>query len=294
MSLPRLGPRDFLHKEQEALEHAPYERITLRPLSPTIGAEIGGVDLASVDDETFAEIERAHLDYKAIFFRKQDISTEQHLAFARRFGDLEEHPFLAAKDGYDKIVRFAKSDAVKGVENVWHSDVSWREVPSLGSVLRAIEVPQVGGDTLFSDMIAAYEGLDDALKTRLEGLKALHDFTHSFGLAMGPEELAEKRKQFPAAEHPVVRTHPVTGRKSLYVNAVFTSHIVGVEPEESDRLLEHLYAQAVIPEYQCRFRWEKHSIAFWDNRSVQHYAASDYWPQRRVMERVTVIGDRPF
>ncbi len=294
MSLPPLGPRDFLHKEQEALERDPYERISLRRLSPTIGAEIEGVDLGSVDDETFAEIERAHLDYKVVFFRNQDITTEQHLAFARRFGELEEHPFLAAKDGYEKIVRFAKNDAVKGVENLWHSDVTWREVPSLGSVLRAVEVPRVGGDTLFSDMIAAYEGLDDALKTRLEGLRAVHDFTHSFGLAMRPEELAEKRKQFPPAEHPVVRTHPVTGRKALYVNAIFTSHIVGMDPEESDRLLELLYAQAVIPEYQCRFRWEKGSIAFWDNRSVQHYAASDYWPQPRVMERVTIIGDRPF
>lgn len=294
MSLPRLGPRDFLHKQQEALERVPYERISLRPLSPTIGAEIEGVDLGSLDDDSFAEIERAHLDYKVIFFRNQDITTEQHLAFARRFGDLEEHPFLAAKQGYDKIVRFAKSDAVKGVENIWHSDVSWREVPSLGSVLRALEVPRIGGDTLFSDMIAAYEGLDDALKSQLEGLRAVNDFTHSFGLAMKPEELAEKRKQFPPAEHPVVRTHPVTGRKSLYVNAIFTSHIVGMDPEQSDRLLELLYAQAAIPEYQCRFRWEKNSVAFWDNRSVQHYAASDYWPQPRVMERVTIIGDRPF
>ncbi len=156
MSLPPLGPRDFLHKEQEALERNPYERFSLRRLSPTIGAEIEGVDLGSVDAETFAEIERAHLDYKVIFFRDQDLTVEQHLAFARRFGELEEHPFLAAKDGYEKIVRFAKSDAVKGVENVWHSDVTWREVPSLGSVLRAVEVPRVGGDTLFSDMIAAY------------------------------------------------------------------------------------------------------------------------------------------
>ena len=248
MSLPRLGPRDCLNKQQEALERVAYERISLRPLSPTIGAEIGGVDLGSVDDETFAEIERAHLDYKVIFFRNQDINTEQHLAFARRFGELEEHPFLPAKDGYDKIVRFAKNDAVKGVENAWHSDVTWRQTPSLGSVLRALEVPRVGGDTLFSDMIAAYEGLDDALKMRLEGLRAVNDFTHSFGLAMRPEELEEKRKQFPAAEHPVLRTHPVTGRKSLYVNAIFTSHIVGMDRAESDGLLERLYQEAAVPE----------------------------------------------
>ncbi|MCH6560859.1 MAG: TauD/TfdA family dioxygenase [Myxococcales bacterium] len=287
------GPRPFLHEMREELEQAPYKRITLRPLSPTIGAEIGGVDLGDLDDETFAEIERAHLDYKVIFFRDQDITTEQHLAFARRFGELEEHPFLPSKEGYEKIIRFAKDEDVKGVENVWHSDVSWREQPSLGSVLRAHEVPSVGGDTLFSDMVAAYQGLDDELKAKLEGLRAVHDFTHTFGLVLGPEALAEKQKEFPAVEHPVVRTHPVTGKKAIYVNAVFTSHIVGMEREEGDRLLRFLYREAAVPEYQCRFRWQKNSIAFWDNRSVQHYAASDYWPQQRVMERVTVIGDRP-
>jgi taurine dioxygenase len=289
----RYGPRPFLHEMRELLEQVPYKRITLRSLSPTIGAEIGGVDLGDLDAETFAEIERAHLDYKVIFFRDQDVTTEQHLAFARRFGELEEHPFLPAKEGYEKIIRFAKDEDVKGVENAWHSDVTWREKPSLGSVLRAHEVPSVGGDTLFSDMVAAYQGLDDELKAKLEGLRAVHDFTHTFGLALGPEALAEKQKEFPAVEHPVVRTHPVTGKKAIYVNAVFTSHIVGMEREEGDRLLRRLYREAAVPEYQCRFRWQKNSIAFWDNRSVQHYAASDYWPQHRVMERVTVIGDRP-
>ncbi len=289
----RYGPRPFLHDMRQGLERAPYKRITLRPLSPTIGAEIGGVDLGDLDAETFAEIERAHLDYKVIFFRDQDLTTEQHLAFARRFGELEEHPFLPAKEGYEKIIRFAKDEEVKGVENAWHSDVTWREKPSLGSVLRAHEVPSVGGDTLFSDMVAAYQGLDDELKAKLEGLRAVHDFTHTFGLALDPEALAEKQKEFPAVEHPVVRTHPVTGEKAIYVNAVFTSHIVGMEREEGDRLLRRLYREAAVPEYQCRFCWQKNSIAFWDNRSVQHYAASDYWPQHRVMERVTVIGDRP-
>ncbi len=289
----RYGPRPFLHDMRQVLERAPYKRVTLRPLSPTIGAEIGGVDLGDLDAETFAEIERAHLDYKVIFFRDQDVTTEQHLAFARRFGELEEHPFLPAKEGYEKIIRFAKDEEVKGVENAWHSDVTWREKPSLGSVLRAHEVPSVGGDTLFSDMVAAYQGLDDELKAKLEGLRAVHDFTHTFGLALDPEALAEKQKEFPAVEHPVVRMHPVTGLKAIYVNAVFTSHIVGMEREEGDRLLRLLYREAAVPEYQCRFCWQKNSIAFWDNRSVQHYAASDYWPQHRVMERVTIIGDRP-
>ena len=288
------GPRDFLHEMQEEIESKSYLRIGVKPLSPTIGAEISGVDLGGpVDDETFSEIERAHLDYKVLVFRDQDITTEQHVDFARRFGELEEHPFLPAKDGYGMIIRFAKDEEVKGVENIWHSDVSWREIPSLGSVLRGVEVPRVGGDTLFSDMEAAYNGLDDETREKVGGLVAVHDFTQSFGLAMDPKTRAQKQKEFPPVEHPVVRTHPVTGRKSIYVNAVFTSHIVGMDREEGDRLLHHLCDQAVIPEYQCRLHWEKNSIAFWDNRAVQHYAASDYWPQARVMERVTIIGDRP-
>lgn len=290
----QFGPRECVRHLREQNQRTPYQRIGLRPLSPTIGAEISGVDLAGViDDKTFAEIERAHLAYKTIFFRDQDITTEQHLAFARRFGELEEHPFLPAKPGYQMIVRFAKDEAVKGVENIWHSDVSWRERPSLGSVLRAVEVPRVGGDTLFSDMVAAYQGLSGKLKARIDGLKAVHDFAQSFGAGLDPKTLAEKRKEFPAVEHPVVRTHPVTGQKSIYVNAIFTSHIVGMDRQESDDLIDTLCRQAMIPEYQCRFRWETNSIAFWDNRAVQHYAASDYWPQPRIMERVTIIGDRP-
>ena len=188
---------------------------------------------------------------------------------------------------------FEKDEKVAGVENIWHSDVSWREVPSLGSVLRARAVPEVGGDTLWSDMEAAYQGLPDDLKERIDGLRAIHDFSQSFGFGLTPEQLEESRKKFPPAEHPVVRTHPRTGRKSIYVNGIFTSHVVGMEPEESDALLRRLFQEARVPEYQCRFRWEPNSIAFWDNRAVQHYASSDYWPQKRVMERVTVIGDRP-
>ncbi len=289
----RFGPRDFLHTMQEELEREPYRRIRLRPLAPTIGAEISGVDLGDLDEETFAEIERAHLGYKVLFFRDQDITTQQHVDFSRRFGELEEHPFLPSKPDFPVVISFSKDDQVKGVENVWHSDVTWREKPSLGSVLRNREVPRVGGDTLFSDMFAAYEGLSDEVKQQIEGRTAVHDFTQSFGLAMGPETRAAKQSEFPPVEHPVVRTHPVSGKKGIYVNAIFTDHLVDMEHEESDRLLNHLYRQAAIPEYQCRFHWQKNSIAFWDNRAVQHYAVSDYWPQKREMERVTIIGDRP-
>jgi taurine dioxygenase len=228
-----------------------------------------------------------------LFFRDQDLTTEQHLAFARRFGELEEHPFLQSKAGYENIVQFAKDEQVIGVENVWHHDVTWRLQPSLGSVLRAVDVPPVGGDTLFSDMVAAYECLPDETKAKLDDLVAVHDFTYSFGYSLSPEELKKKQEEFPPARHPVVRTHPTTGRRCLYVNAIFTSHIEGLTDEDSAELLELLYRQADVPEYQCRFRWQKNSIAFWDNRAVQHYASSDYDPQRRVMERVTIIGDEP-
>ena len=287
------GPRPFLHRERERLEALRFERIGVRPLGVTIGAEIEGVDLGDLDDGTFAEIHSAWLAYKVVFFRGQQIDAHSQMAFAARFGELETHPFLAASEKHDEIVRFEKSEATAGYENLWHSDVSWREIPALGSVLRAIEVPEVGGDTLFCDMTAAYEGLPSDIKERIEGLRAVHDFTHSFGHALDEETLAQRQHEFPAVAHPIVRTHPETGRKILYVNPIFTSHIDGMDPDRSQQLLDLLYRQAMIPEYQCRFRWQKHSVAFWDNRATQHYAANDYWPRRRVMERATIIGDRP-
>ena len=270
-------------------------RIQPEPLSPTVGAEIGGVTLAApMDAATFAEIHRALLEYKVIFFPDQNITPEQHVTFARRFGTLETHPFVPHRDGHPEVMVLKKNDRMGGYENVWHSDVTWRLAPSLGSVLLAREVPAVGGDTLFCDMYAAYEGLDDDVRTALEGLRAVHDFTRTFGILLDKEELAKKQQEFPPAEHPVVRTHPETGRKGLYVNAAFTSHIVGMEAHESKRLLSLLYRQATVPEYQCRFRWRPYSVALWDNRAVQHYANSDYYPQRRLMERVTIIGDTPY
>jgi taurine dioxygenase len=293
--MPRLeaGPRRLRPTFDEA-ERQPYRRIAPGPLSPTIGAELHGTSLAEpLDDETLAEVRRALLEYKVIFFRDQDITPEQHVAFARRFGELEVHPFVPHREGHPEVMVLKKNERLGGYENVWHSDVTWRLAPSLGSVLLAREVPGVGGDTLFSDMYAAYEGLDDDVRQALEGRRAVHDFTHTFGRFMSAEELAKKQAEFPPAEHPVVRTHPETGRKGLYVNAAFTSHILGMSRDESDALLERLYRQASIPEYQCRFHWRRHSIAFWDNRAVQHYAVSDYWPQRRLMERVTIVGDPP-
>jgi taurine dioxygenase len=161
-------------------------------------------------------------------------------------------------------------------------------------VLRAHEVPDVGGDTIWADMEAVYEGLDEKLKQQIENRHAVHDFVNTFGQGLSEADREEKRKQFPPASHPIVRTHPVTKRQCLYVNPIFTSHIEGLDSDESAELLDRLYREIEVPEYQVRFRWEPNSIAFWDNRSTQHLAISDYWPQARVMERLTIIGDRPF
>jgi taurine dioxygenase len=273
--------------------------IELAPLTPTIGAEVGNIDLTQpLDAGVVADLKAALLDWKVLFFRDQDITSEQHLAFGRNFGDLEVHPFAPSKPGYPEVLAITHDDKSKGRENTWHSDVTWREKPSLGSILHALEVPEVGGDTLFADMYAAYEGLSVEVKAKVEGATAIHDFAHfRAGLKRQGKTEAEIEvfnQKYPMMEHPVIRTHPETGRKAIYVNAAFTQHIVGMEKSESDTLLAHLYAQAAIPEYQCRFRWRKHSIAFWDNRAGQHYAASDYFPAVRRMERVTVIGDRPY
>ena len=283
-----------LQRLGDGVREAACTRFTAVPVSPTIGAELGGVDLRQpVDEGLFEELHRALLEWKVLFFHDQELSSEQHVRFSRLWGELEVHPFLAQGD-VPEIVRFAKDDKTKAVENVWHSDVSFRVAPSMGSVLRAIEVPPVGGDTIWVDMAAAYDGLPDDVKDRIGGMFAVHDFALSYGLAMSAEELAKARQELPPARHPIVRTHPETGRKILYVNEIFTSHIEGLAPDEGEELLVYLCRQAAVPEYQCRFRWKVNSVALWDNRGTQHYALSDYWPHRRVMERSAIVGDKPF
>jgi taurine dioxygenase len=295
MSGPRIAPRTA-----PGWTDAPYTRFTLTPGHPTIGAYVTDLDLRQpLDDETHRQLHRALLEWKVLFFRGQHLDAGQHEALGRRWGQLEHHPFATTAipgqaEARSMVVRFAKDGANVGRENCWHSDVTWRECPSLGSILRAVEVPAVGGDTLWVDMGAAYDCLDDDTKERIDGLTAVHDWWTTFGRAMSAEERDALRPHFPAVEHPVVRTHPETGRKTLFVNAFFTQHIVGLEPADSEALLDVLYRQAAYPEYQCRFHWEAGDLAFWDNRSTQHYASSDYFPQRRVMERITIMGDKPF
>jgi taurine dioxygenase len=268
--------------------------IEVRPLSPSIGAEIHGIDLAKpIDSDTFAELRRTFVERKVVFFRDQAISTADHVAFCRRFGTLEVHPFTPHKEGFPEVMVLRHGPDNRGRENTWHSDVTWRKEPSLGSALRAVRVPEVGGDTLFADMEAAYDGLSSQMQRMLDGLVAVHDFTHVFGRGMAPDALRAMQEKYPPATHPVVRTHPESGRRSLYVNAAFTLRIRGMSAEESARLLSYLYSRASIPEVQCRFRWKADSIALWDNRSCQHYAASDYFPAERCMERVTIEGDTP-
>ena len=272
-----------------------YQTIHLEPMSPTIGAEVSGVRMSGeVSAEQVAEIRQALLDWKVIFFRDQDITREEHIAFGQRFGDLEVHPFTPNHPDHPEIVVIHHDEKSKRGQNNWHSDVTWRMEPSLGSILRALIVPPVGGDTLFVDMNAVWEGLDEETQARLVDAKAVHSFVHSFGRRMSPEHLETMREQYPDATHPVVRTHPETGAKSLYVNIAFTTRILGMSDEESRRILHALYQHSRVPEYQCRFRWKPHSVAFWDNRSVQHYANFDYSPQTRRVERVTICGDRPY
>jgi len=275
----------------------PYTRFIVRPLAPIIGAVVDGVSLAAdVDAELFAELNRALLEWKVLFFRGQDITVEQHAAFAAHWGPLESHPFIkhqVDQPEQAEVVRLEKGPKIGGYENAWHSDVTWRECPSLGSVLRAVEVPDVGGDTLWADMGAAYDGLTDAMKEFLDGKVAVHDWVATFGRAMDPATREALQADFPPMEHPIVRTHPETGRKTLYVNRGFTRSVVGMDPADGEALLQFLYSRAAFAEYQCRFRWEPGDVAFWDNRSTQHYASSDYFPARRVMERITVVGDRP-
>lgn len=272
-----------------------YQTIQVDPMTPTIGAEISGFQMSGdLSDEQIEEIRRALLEWKVVFMRDQDVLVADHVAFGKRFGELETHPFTPNREDYPEVVVIHHDERSKRGQNNWHSDVTWRQAPSLGSILRARIVPPVGGDTLFADMVAAYQGLPDDVREKIDGATAVHSFAHNFGRKMEEKQRAAFLEQYPPPRHPVVRTHPETGRKSLYVSKPFTTHVEGMEPEESDALLEKLYRQADVPEYQCRFRWQENSVAFWDNRSVQHYAAFDYTPHTRRVERVTVAGDRPY
>ncbi|HVY17317.1 MAG TPA: TauD/TfdA family dioxygenase [Rhodopila sp.] len=274
---------------------APYETIRLDKLTPIIGAEISGVNLAEpVPNHQMHEIHRALAENCVIFFRDQHMSPEQHLAFGRNFGPLHVHPAAPSAPGHPELMVIkADKNSTRANGEGWHSDVSCDEEPPMGSILYIQQCPPRGGDTLFSNMYAAYEALSDRMKTYLEGLTALHDGEESYRGTyknLGVED----KPVYPKAEHPVIRTHPVTGRKSIYVNRGFTKRILGIPRDESQAILNYLWDLAEDPLFQCRFRWSENAVAFWDNRCVQHRAMWDYWPHTRSGFRVTVAGDKPY
>jgi len=268
--------------------------LQIRPLTPAIGAELSGLDLAEpLGDDEVAEIRQALLDHLVIFMRGQDITDEQHLAFALRFGPLSVSP-LVTKYQEQPTVTVLDQVSPKGEgADEWHSDNTFMLKPPMGSILRAVQLPAVGGDTCFSNMYAAYEALTPAVRSLVDGLRAVHDITKPMrkALAAGHTtlDMSEMQERCPPIEHPVVVTHPETGRRALFVNRNSTTHIVGLSERENDALLPFLLDHVRSPEFQCRFHWQVGSMAFWDNRCVQHYAVADYM-ERRVMHRVTVDG----
>jgi taurine dioxygenase len=284
------------HQERETAMS--YERIAVTPLSPVIGAEVAGVDLSQpLGNQTFQEIHDALIEHQVIFFRDQELTLAQHKEFARRFGALHVHPAAPATDGDPEVVTIhadANSTGVSGGQQ-WHTDVSADEEPPMGCILHLHTVPEPGGDTLFASMYAAYDALSEEMQRFLSGLKAWHSSEKRHKARYGHRgQLRDGVDTYPKALHPVVRTHPVTGRKGLYVNDVFTTHIEGLKTHESDAILKMLYAHIATPEFACRFRWHKNSVAFWDNRCTQHRALWDYFPETRHGYRVAVCGDRPF
>ncbi|WP_354687176.1 TauD/TfdA family dioxygenase [Cupriavidus necator] len=277
-------------------------------LSCALGAELTGVDLADAvrDDGLFAEIRALLLQHRVLFLRDQRFSRAGHVAFARRFGELEDHPVAGSDPEHPGLVRIYKTPDQPNdrYENAWHSDTTWREAPQFGAVLRCVECPPVGGDTMWANMALAYERLPDHVKTQIAGLHARHSIEASFGAAMPIEKRLALKAQYPDAEHPVVRTHPETGEKILYVNA-FATHFTNYHTPARVRfgqdanpgggdLLRYLISQAYIPEYQVRWRWAPDSVAIWDNTATQHYAVMDYPPCHRKMERAGIIGSKPF
>ena len=281
----------------------PQQTISITPIAGALGAEVDGVDLSKpLSDGLIAEIRASLLKHQVIFFRDQHMTPEQHLAFGQRFGELQVHDFVEGTEDHKEILEVRKeADETLNFGGGWHTDVSYLERPALGSVLYAHEVPEYGGDTLFANQYLAYETLSDGMKALLDAMTAIHSARRPYGVNAprafhtGPSSM---QFHFTEAahgevEHPVIRTHVETGRKSLYVNRTFTLRFKDMTEAESATLLDYLCDHAVRPEFTCRFRWQPNSIAFWDNRCVQHNAINDYHGQRRVMHRVTIEGERP-
>ena len=273
-----------------------YETIEITPMTPRIGAEVSGIDLTkSLGNQQFQEIHDALMEHSVLFFRNQDVDVEQHKHFGRLFGDLHIHPGSPPPPGHPEIlIVHADKDSKHIAGENWHSDVTCDAEPPMGSILHLWEVPKSGGDTLFASMEAAYDDLSERMKIYLDGLTATHSGEQIYRGRYNNQKHDDTNVTYPRNVHPVVRTHPVTGRKSIFVNKTFTTRINEIPKAESDSVLAFLYSHCAKPDYQVRFKWQPHSIAFWDNRCVQHLALWDYYPQVRSGYRVTVKGDKPF
>lgn len=276
-----------------------YTRIRVEPVAPAAGAEVEGVDLAApLDAATVDEIHRAFLAHGVLFFRDQSLTPEQYLGFARRVGEPSEYPFVEGLEGYPEITEVVKEkDERINFGGVWHSDTTYLERPPMGTMLYARELPPVGGDTIFASMIAAYESLSAGLRRMLEGLSAVNTADKGDAVATRVDLRRQRPKDqggtVTTAEHPLIRTHPETGQKAVFVNPGHTVRIAGMTEEESAPILEYLFQHQRRPEFTCRLRWRVGTVAFWDNRAVQHYPLNDYHGYRRAMQRITLAGDRP-
>ena len=268
--------------------------LRFEPLAGALGAEVTGLDLAHpLSPPRFKELHDGWMLHQVLFFRAQDVTLDQPKEFARQFGELHVHPVLPqmAGRGHPEVVVLESGEKMRFVAERWHSDVTFQKEPPLGSVLRAVVVPEAGGDTMWSSMYAAYDALSDAMQRLLSELRALH---HGCGFRyIAKEEQKEDLESNLSAAHPVIRTHPVTGRKAIFVNATFTKEIVGMKPEESRALLRFLTEHVARPEFTCRFRWRPNSVAMWDNRCTQHAVIPDNLDGHRRMERITIMGDAP-
>ena len=283
-----------------------YKRIQVVPLAGSLGAEIGGVDLRHLDDAEFAEIHRAWLQHQVIYFRGQTMTPDEHLDFARRWGEIHIHPFNAPMEGYPEILQILKTEAAtRNNGNRWHSDQMYTAAPAKATILLAREMPPYGGDTMFSNLYLAYETLSDGMKEMLSGLKGVHNGNSSKNFLGGSRAAQAKMGLIPTPQkdpdpdvqtvsvHPIIRTHPETGRKALYIGS-HTERFDGMTDDESKPLLDYLMAHTSRPEFICRVRWEVGTLTIWDNRCCQHYALNDYQGQRRCVHKITVKGDTPF
>lgn len=277
------------------------ERLSITALGPYIGAQVADVDLSRpLSDAQFEQLYHALIRHQVLFFRNQPVTPAQQRALAARFGDLHIHPVYPHAPDVEEVIVLDTHDNNPPDNDNWHTDVTFIETPPAGAILAAKQLPQTGGDTLWASGIAAYNALSEPFKQLLSGLQAEHDFKKSFQeyKYRKSEEEHERWKQAvaknPPLLHPVIRTHPVSGRQALFVNEGFTTRIVGLSEKESDALLNFLFAHITKPEFQVRWRWQQDDLAIWDNRVTQHYANADYLPARRIMHRATILGDKPF